>query len=356
MAVFSIINVTFMNMNDQGMETALSMDVSELLEYGRQVVGEADERVTVCGGARIRVPPLRSVLYVPGNRRDWIQKCHRYGADGIAIDLEDAVHPEDRDAARSIVRQEIGPLSQRVRSVWVRVNPAEDALRADLEAAVQPGLSVVQLSKVNAPEQVVRLDRLLGYFEGRNGLAHGSIAIHPILESVGGVRNAYEIAVCSPRVEYLGALLSPEGDTARAFRMRAMSDPVGTESLYIRGKVVTDARTGGVVYPLGGVVSDLDPSHAVFRPFSEMNRNIGYSGMLVIHPSHVPVANAIFSPSAKDLERAVHILHQIRNSAGRAAIRGPDQAGMIDLAMARYAFTTLEEARALGMEVPSSDG
>lgn len=327
------------------------MKLAELLEYGREVLAVVRDEEEGGRPDRIKVPPLRSALYIPANRQDWMQKCHRYGADAVVLDLEDAVQREDRSAARAIVRSELGALRQKLRSVWVRVNSPIDELMADLEAVVRPGLSVIQLTKVRAPETVMHLERLLGYFEGRNGVPYGSIAINPLLETAEGVRRAYEIAGCSARVEYVGGLLSPEGDTARALHMRAMSDAMSSESLYLRSKVLLDARASGVRYPLGGVSTDLHPEHTVLRQFAQSNRNIGYSGMLVIHPTHVPVVNEIFSPSASELARAVAILDRLCAEGTRGAVRGPDQAGMIDLAMARYAMRTLEEAEALGIDI-----
>lgn len=330
------------------------MNFDELLRYGREVLSAIDDPDEPGLRGRIAVPPLRSVLYVPGNRRDWIRKCARYGADGIVIDLEDAVQPEEREAARTIVSEEIGPLARQVRSVWVRVNSAPSEMRADLEAAVRPGLSVVQIAKTSRPEAVVAVDRLVGWLEGRNGVAFGTVAINPLLETANGVRDAFAIAMCSPRVEYVGSLISPEGDTARALRMRAMSDRIGSESLHIRSKVALDARAAGIRYPLGGVVTDLRPDHETLRGFAEANRNMGYSGMLVIHPSHVPVVNEIFSPTAAELKRSLRILDDLKSSSGRGAIRDRDNGGMIDLAMARFAVLVLEEARELGIDVAAA--
>jgi len=330
------------------------MAITELLTYGREVLGNLAEQEPGALADRIAVPPLRSALYLPDNRGEFIRKAHRFAPDAVVIDLEDAVHPADRDTARQIVSEEIAPLSQRVRAVWVRVNPDPEGQWKDLEAAVRPGLSTIQLSKVFDPASVQALDRALGYFEGRSGLAYGTVAIAPILETANGLRQAYEIAMASRRVEYLGALVAKEGDTARALRMRALADPVGSESLAVRSNVLVAARAAGIRHPLGGVVTDLNPDHATLRAFATANRDMGYAGMFVIHPSHAATVNGIFSPSPEELARACRILGDLRASAGRAAIRGPDKAEMVDLAMARYAVLLLEEASALGLEIPAT--
>jgi len=324
------------------------MTIEELISYGRGVLGTLDADAESLPN-RLKVPSLRSALFIPGNRREWIRKSVRYSPDAVILDLEDAVQPEDRTAARQVVAEEIASLAAGVRAVWVRVNSSPEQLWADLDAAVRPGLTAIQLSKVHSRAAVVELDKMLGFFEGRNGLDYGSVAIVPILETAGGVRNTYDIAMCSRRVEYVGGMVAPEGDIATALRLRAFSDPVGSESLYFRSKVLLEVRAAGISCPMTGVVTDLSPDDHVFRPLAEMNRNLGYAGMLVIHPSHVAVANEIFSPSQRDIERACKVIETIRSSTGRGALRDSGSGGMIDLAMVRFAVLVLEEAIGFGL-------
>lgn len=333
------------------MTKGAEMAVTDLIEYGRDLLGVVGERERGALADRIAVRPVRSALYVPGNRRDWLRKAPRHGADAILIDLEDSVPPAERDAARAIVSEEIGPLSEQVGAVWVRLNSESDEVLDDLAAATVPGLAAVQLPKVFDPDAIVELDRALGYYEGRNGLPFGTIAIIPILETASGIRRAFDIAMCSRRVEYLGALVAPDGDTARALNLRAMSDPAGTESLHLRSKVLLDSRAAGVTNPLGGVVTDLRPDSPVLEAFARMNRDLGYSGMIVIHPSHVPVVNAVYSPSAEEIRRARQVLEALHASADRGAIRGPGDGEMIDYAMGRVAVLTLQSAAAFGLDV-----
>jgi citrate lyase subunit beta/citryl-CoA lyase len=296
----------------------------------------------------VAAPSLRSVLYVPGNKRDWIRKCHRYGADAVVLDLEDSVPPDEKAAARAVIAEEIGPLSERVRSVWVRVNAAPQDLAQDLAAVVRPGLHVLQLPKVYAPSQMVECDRVLGWHEGRAGMALGSVVVSPILETAGGVKRAHAICMASRRVEYVGAVVAPEGDTARALHLRVMHDAAGTETLPIRSQVAVDARAAGVRHVVGGTVTDLDPEHGVLKAFCEMNRSMGYSGMLVIHPGHVRFVNDLFSPSAAQIAFAVEVLRLLRANPGKAAVR-TSGGNMVDLAHARHSHALLREAQSLGL-------
>jgi citrate lyase subunit beta / citryl-CoA lyase len=327
----------------------------QLLQYARELLSNAPEEATGALPDRVRVSPIRSALYVPGNRRDWLRKCGRFGADAIVIDLEDAVLPPDRPEARKIIGEELPLVSSSVRSVWVRVNSEPEEMAADLEAVVRPGLSAIQLSKVFVPEQVRELELLLGFLEGKNGMKFGTVAICPLLETAGGIRCAYEIAMCSRRVEYMGGMVAPAGDAARALRLNAMSDLVGSESYFLRSKIIVDVRSAGIRFPLGGVVTNLSPDQELLRAFASANRNMGYSGMFVIHPSHVSTVNSIFSPSEKEVRAAQLALSAFQSSVGRGAIRGPG-GEMIDLAQARHSAIVLEEAYELGINISQSAG
>ncbi len=319
------------------------MTIASLLAFGRTLVESAGDTGDERFAARIAVPALRSLLYVPGNRREWIRKCAAYGADAIILDLEDSVPAAERDSARAIIADELAALSTQVRAVWVRVNAPAALLEADLEAVVRPGLSVVQLPKVWSPEQIADLDRRLGWFEGRRGLPYRSVAISPILETAGGVRCAYEICSASDRVEYVGGIVAPEGDTALALGLDVMSDAVGTETMHLRSKIAHDARAAGVRHVVGGTVTDLHPGQETLRRFATANRHMGYTGMLVIHPSHAVTVNEIYSPSRADVDNAVQTLTALREAAGRGAVRLPS-GKMVDMAHARHAVAVLAKA------------
>jgi citrate lyase subunit beta / citryl-CoA lyase len=155
--------------------------------------------------------------------------------------------------------------------------------------------------------------------------------------------------MASRRVEYVGGVVAPEGDTARALHLQVMSDAAGSETVPLRALVAIDARAAGVQHVVGGTVTDLDPAHRVLRAFTALNRALGYSGSLVIHPSHVPVVHEIFSPSAAELARAVEVLRVLAAAPGRAAVRHPESGQMVDLAHARHAYALLCQARALGL-------
>ena len=147
-------------------------------------------------------PPIRSLLYVPGNKLEWMLKAPKYGADALIFDLEDAVPPDQKTASRAIVRQALETLGRPERPhLFVRVNGMTTGLaRDDLAAVICPMLFGVYLPKADGPEEVACLDEWLTELEAGAGLEPGAIFIRPLLETARGHRECYEIAMASPRV------------------------------------------------------------------------------------------------------------------------------------------------------------
>lgn len=295
-------------------------------------------------------PPLRSLLFVPGTRTDWLPKARAAGADAAILDLEDAVPAADKLAARAqvadaIARAAAEPAEQAGRmALFVRVNPLDGWAGAEeLRAVVRPGLTGVVLPKVRSAQEVKLADRLLGWCEQEQGLPAGRVALTPLLETARGLREAYDIARAVPRIAYLGALTAPGGDVERAVGYRW--SPEGTETTALRSRVLLDARAAEVPCPVSGLwtrVTDLPG----LRAFAEHNRSLGYEGMMAIHPSHVPVINEVFSPSPGELDRCAALIAAVEaaQEEGRGAVTF--QGEMVDEAMAATARLVLGRHRA----------
>ena len=253
----------------------------------------------------MRTPPVRSALFVPANRASWIDKAPGYGADALVLDLEDATPPAEKNDARAIVRERLSPMAERGQAIWVRVNyPALDELRADLEAICHPGLGAVCVPKIASPADITQVDRLVTYLEGAAGIELGTIAIVPLLETAEGIASPREIFAASDRVRYAGGLAADGADVQRALGYR-WSDTF-EESFVMRSNGLIAARAAGVENPITGLVTALDTDQV--ERFALQSRVLGYAGMLVIHPTHVPIANAAFSPSAEEVAWAEEAL------------------------------------------------
>ena len=149
--------------------------------------------------------PLRTSMYVPGNKEDWMRKAPQYGSDALILDLEDSVPVPNKSEARVLVRKMLEELGGEKPTLTVRVNRLETGLTGgDLEAITCPQLYCVLLPKVESAADVVEVDNLLSHFERRVGMEVGTIFIDPGMETATSIRLAYEIASASFIFAYMG--------------------------------------------------------------------------------------------------------------------------------------------------------
>jgi citrate lyase subunit beta/citryl-CoA lyase len=270
--------------------------------------------------------PLRSLLFVPGHRADWVDKAIAAGVDGIILDLEDSVPLDLKSEARREVARSIARLHAEGAKigVYVRLNPLDTGLSGDdIEAAAIPGLDGFALPKLFGPADVIRYDALVTHYEARNGAPAGSIEFICNLETAQSYAMCEELATASPRVATLFAGTARDADVSRSIGFTFT--PAGLETLYLRSRAVLACRSHGLDFPLVGVWQDLaDPEGA--RRFSEQNRELGFRGQVLIHPSHAAVANEVFSPSAGEVEfyRGMVAAFEKAEATGAAAVRYED--------------------------------
>ena len=254
--------------------------------------------------ARGDAKPIRTLLFVAGSEQEEVHRAADHGADAVVLDLEEPRTPfpePERDRTRALIRAFFDQAPAPGEPRWfVRIQPPDTGQSLkDLRAAIGPRLAGVMLPKIHGPEDVHKADALLTCTEAEYGIPLGSIVIYPILETAQSLRLAYEIATASPRVHYMGGAVSRFGDIHQAVGYRWSAE--GTETLYLRSKVLIDARAAGIRYPVsgmwGGATDDLE---GLQRWATEL-RDLGYFGMMLGEPAHVPLINQIFSPTKEDI-------------------------------------------------------
>ncbi len=292
--------------------------------------------------------PLRTSMYVPGNKEDWMRKAPQYGSDALIFDLEDSVPVPNKAEARVLVRKMLEELSGTKPTQTVRVNRLETGLTGgDLEAITCPQLYCVLVPKVESPADVVEVENLLSHFERNAGMEVGAILIDPGMETATSIRLAYEIATTSPRVAHMGGSGGKGGDTARSIGFEWT--PEGLETLYLKSKVLIDVRSAGVPYPMSGGWMDIHNLDGL-RALAIQLKQLGYTGMHLIHPSHVPVVNEVFSPSPQDVKHwqgLVAAMEEMRATGGAAVTFDGD---MVDIAHEETARRMLAIAKDMGVE------
>lgn len=292
--------------------------------------------------------PVRSLLYVPANREDWVESAPENDADGYIFDLEDAVPLDEKERARTVLREALASFDPDDGAMTVRVNPPDTGLfAADMAAIVGDGLDAVVVPKLPSPDPIRRADHVLDYLETVRDLDE-RIDIVALPETAAGFRSAADLCTASDRVAGLVGATSKGADVQRALGYSWTPD--GDEKRHFLSKLVLDGRAADVDQLLSGPWTDVEDT-AGLRAEAQMAEQLGYTGYQVIHPSHVGIVNEIFRPDEAEVARCRDLLEAVEAAeakGGRGAIRHEGE--MVDVAHVRRAEDVLERARAFGME------
>ena len=285
----------------------------------------------------------RSMLFLPGNTPNIIINGEILGADAVILDLEDAVSPAEKDAARILVRNAIKYMGFGKCEVIVRINATDTAFwRKDLEAIIPVRPSLIMPPKTACAEDVRRVDAYITQLEEKLGLEQGSVGLIPLIETALGVENAYQIASACPRVKAI--FLGGEDLTAD---LRCKRTKEGHEIAYARSRMVVAARAAGVdVYDTP--FTDVNDDEGIYTD-AQYAKSLGFTGKSAISPRHVKAINEVFSPTKADIDYAYEVMEAIRigNEQGKGAVslRGK----MIDAPIVARAQQTIAAAEALGL-------
>ncbi|MEG2175057.1 MAG: CoA ester lyase [Oscillospiraceae bacterium] len=283
----------------------------------------------------------RSLLFVPGNTPGLLMNSDILGADSVIFDLEDAISPTEKDAARILVRNMLRFLGCDGCEVIVRINPidTEDG-RRDLEEIVPLRPGAILPPKVGCAQDVRLLCEHIGRVETRCALPEGVTRLMPLIETSMGVENAMAIATADPRICAL--CLGGEDLTAD---LRCQRTRTGDEIFYSRTRLVMAAHAAGVeVYDTPFTdVDDLEGLAADAR----FARSLGFAGKLAISPRHVATINEVFSPSDSEMRYAHEVMEAIREAQqqgrGVVSLRGK----MIDAPVVARARQVIEQEQSI---------
>lgn len=283
----------------------------------------------------------RSMLFLPGNTPNIIVNGDALGADNVILDLEDAVSPDQKDAARILVRNAIKAIGFDNVELTVRINSLDTPYwKDDLEEIVPLSPDLIMPTKVNSAQDVLTLDAAIAGIEKKSGLDVGTVKLIPLIETAQGLENAAAIAAACPRVAAI--FLGAEDLTAD---LRCPRTKEGTEIFYARSRMVSAARAAGVdVYDTP--FTDVNDDEGIVRD-AQFARSMGFTGKACISPRHVRAVNEAFSPTQKEIDYAYEVLEAIRQAKeqGRGAISLHGK--MIDKPIVLRAEQTIAMAEAI---------
>jgi citrate lyase subunit beta/citryl-CoA lyase len=269
-------------------------------------------------------------LYVPASKLDTLLSKAATTADGVVIDLEDAVHPDQRPMARALVEEHLGPLDI---PVDIRINPVDsEDFDADVALVhrVAARVAGVRLTKVESADDTQRaISALAGAFDGPFLVCQ--------LESALGVIQAHEIA----RLRGVQSIMLGESDLRADLGVRRDDDAGLTLA---RQTVVLASRAAGLTAPIGSVFANVADQEGLLRS-TELLRSYGFLGRSCIHPRQVDVVRRVFAPSSDEVAWAREVMQasetMTRDSQGAAKL---EDGSFIDPAIERQARDILTRA------------
>ena len=282
----------------------------------------------------------RSRLYLPGNTPKLMVNAGLHGADGIILDLEDAVAPSQKDAARCVVRNALRVIDFRGAELMVRINQGERGLE-DLRWLVPHGAQLILVPKVESPQEIQAIEDRIAAISAGCGRSE-PVWLMPIIESAMGTLRALEIAMASPNVVALAIGL--EDYTADIGVQRTKG---GSESLWMRGMVVNAARAARV-QPIDTVFSDV-ADEAGLRASVREARQLGFDGKGCIHPRQIRVVNEEFAPSQAEIDKACRIVRAFDEASAQGLGVVSLGSKMIDPPVVKRALHTVKLAIATGI-------
>jgi citrate lyase subunit beta/citryl-CoA lyase len=305
---------------------------------------------------RTRSLPRRSCLSVPGSSEKMMAKATGLPADMVFLDLEDAVSPLEKEAARPKVVDAIRNQDWGEKVLCVRVNAWDTEWTAfdviEVVGNAGPRLEEIMLPKVQSAGDIHALDLLLTQVEKKANLPVGHIGIEAQIETARGLINVEEICAASPRLETV--ILGPV-DFSASMEMPSLSGGLqipeypGDYFHYVFMKILMAGRANGLQVIDGPYVKVRDAEG--FRDYCRRTQILGYDGKWALHPDQVTILNEMFSPTQAQFDRAWDILEAYEKATTEGDRKGAVMFGdeMIDEASRKVAVKLVSRGERAGL-------
>jgi citrate lyase subunit beta/citryl-CoA lyase len=281
------------------------------------------------------------LLFVPGDSEKKLEKAAATSADALILDLEDAVAPSRKDAARAMISSVI-TAGTRSWKCFVRINPLDSGFTLeDLAAVVKPGLDGVVLPKANGAQDVIRLGNYLDALETKARMPEGSVKVLVVATETPAAM--FALSSYAPAHPRLAALTWGAEDLSAAIGARSNKSESGawTEPYQIARAQCLFAASAAGVAPIDTLYADFRDTEGLARSCAIARRD-GFTGRVAIHPAQVDAINTSFTPSAQELAHARRVVEAFAASPDTGVVGIDGQ--MYDMPHLKAAQRTLSAA------------
>jgi len=305
------------------------------------------------------VQPLRTLLFVPGNRQNMIEKARNLPADVLVLDLEDSVPSMEKSSARALVRDSLAGLArgsggeggeQKRQRVFVRINSiASGRAQDDLEAVITKDIDGINQPKPSSADDIREVEAVIERLERERGIEGGHVKLLPWVETAKGMLNAFNIASASPRV--VGIAFGAEDFTLDTGMTRTEE---GAELLLPRIMVVIAARAAEVM-AIDTPYNDFRDEAGLIRE-AGLARRLGFDGKFLIHPSQIEPVNSIFRPPPEEVDQARRVVAAFEAAEAQGFASTSLDGKMIDIPIANRARKLLTMADSIARKEDRVNG
>lgn len=281
----------------------------------------------------------RSMLFIPGNNPVMLQNGGVFGADSVILDLEDAVAPTEKDAARFLITHALRCVDYGDSEKVIRINPLDTFAAEDIKAIVPCRPDTILLPKVESVEDIQAAVRMIAAAELPN---QTPVKIIALLETPRGIVEAYHIGKADPRVVALA--FGGEDYTAGLGAIRTRE---GTE-IFTARTIVVNAAAAADVQSIDTPYTDTNDEEGLFAD-TQLAKQLGFKGKMSINPRQIEIMHAVFNPSSSEIDWAQQVVFAIHKAQAEGSGVTSLHGKMIDLPIVNRAQRILQLAKLIGL-------